>query len=198
MSAVRSWLGGMGGGYLAFALVTMALCYLLVGPEAVRESLSDSIDLILRVAPVLACAVVIGGLFPILIPRDVISRWLGEESGVRGVLIGSFAGAITPAGPFVAFPVVVSLYRAGADAAALVSYLTAWSVLGLHRLFIWEMPLLGPELAGVRYLVSLPLPVLAGLTARMIVRRYGAPAMETRPGDPAEAATDARTEDGRG
>jgi len=38
----------------------------------------------------------------------------------------------------------------------------------VQRVLIWEIPLLGPDFAITRYLISLPLPILAALLARRI------------------------------
>jgi uncharacterized membrane protein YraQ (UPF0718 family) len=80
------------------------------------------------------------------------------------------AGAITPGGPFTSFPIVHALWVAGADAGALIAYLTAWALIGLNRLIVWELPLMGAEFTVIRTLACLPLPILAGLIARALVR----------------------------
>ncbi|MCB1743899.1 MAG: hypothetical protein KDK91_26230, partial [Gammaproteobacteria bacterium] len=51
-----------------------------------------------------------------------------------------------------------------------ITFLTAWATLGFHRILMWEMPLMGPQFALVRYLSSLPLPLLAGLVALLCSR----------------------------
>ena len=56
------------------------------------------------------------------------------------------------------------------EPAAVVTYLTAWSLLAVHRLVAWEVPILGWRLAALRYGVSLAIPVLAGLAARALAR----------------------------
>ena len=84
-----------------------------------------------------------------------LSKWLGEGSGLRGVLIAWPAGIVTPGGPFTSFPLVLALHKAGAAVAVTVTYITAWSVTGLHRLLVWELPFPGP---GIR---RYPVPRLA-------------------------------------
>jgi len=58
----------------------------------------------------------------------------------------------------------------GAATSAVIAYLTGWSLLALHRLVAWEVPILGTRFALLRYGVSLALPVLAGLLARALLR----------------------------
>src|SRR5690606_6636259 len=118
------------------------------------------------------------GYFQVLVPRETVARLLGGQSGWRGLMLATAAGAVTPGGPFASFPLAAALYRSGADLGTTVAFLTSWSVLSLLRLVIWELPLLGPELSLVRLVASLPLPLLAGALARRLAQRVGEPAIE--------------------
>ena len=80
------------------------------------------------------------------------------------------AGVITPGGPFTSFPIVFALWVAGADIGALVAYIAAWSLIGIYRLVIWEIPMMGMDLSLLRFFVSIPLPILAGFAARWLVK----------------------------
>jgi hypothetical protein len=51
-----------------------------------------------------------------------------------------------------------------------IAYLSAWSLLALHRLVAWEVPILGARFALVRYAICVALPILAGLLARGLGR----------------------------
>lgn len=64
------------------------------------------------------------------------------------------------------FPVALAIGGSGADIGAVVAYITAWSVLGVNRLIVWEMPFMGEDFALMRECISLPIPILAGLLAR--------------------------------
>src|SRR5690606_10269135 len=88
----------------------------------------------------------------------------------KGLVLATVLGAATPSGPFAAFPIVYALALAGADIGAVVAYLTAWSVLGLQRILVWELPLLGHDFVAVRVLASLPLPLVSGAVARLLMR----------------------------
>ena len=105
-----------------------------------------------------------------LIPREWIQGALGHDSGVRGIVLASAAGVATPAGPFVSLPIAAGLLRAGAAPPAVIAYLTGWSLLAVHRLVAWEVPILGARFALVRYAICAVLPVLAGLLARGLGR----------------------------
>jgi hypothetical protein len=67
-----------------------------------------------------------------------------------------------------AFPLVLVLAGAGADRGALVAYILSWALNGFQKLLVYEMPLLGPDFAIMRTLVTLPMPMLAGWVARRL------------------------------
>jgi len=105
-----------------------------------------------------------------LIPQERMRRWLGRESGWAGLLLATVGGAATPGGPFAAFPLVLAFRRAGADLGAAVAYVTAWSLLGVQRFAVYELPLMGPDFAWLRLAVAAPMPLLLGAAVRLALR----------------------------
>ena len=120
--------------------------------------------------PLIALGMMLGGLARELADPKKIAPVLGAQSGWSGLILATGLGAVTPGGPFAAFPIVYALFIAGADIGAVIAYVTAWSVIGIHRVIIWEWPLLGHEFVIVRVLTALPLPILAGALARVLAR----------------------------
>jgi uncharacterized membrane protein YraQ (UPF0718 family) len=123
----------------------------------------------------LLAAFVLAGFVQVLLPKNLIIKWVGAESGMRGILIASSVGAITPGGPMVSFPLVASLFKLGAGYGPLIAYLTSWSVLSFFRIAIWEIPFMGIKFTALRFFVSLILPVVAGLSAQKISRFFEDP-----------------------
>jgi len=100
-----------------------------------------------------------------------VARYLGDQSGLRGVSLATGLGFSTPGGPSTSFPVVAALYHAGTGRAPLVAYITAWSTLGFNRILIWEVPLIGMEFALLRQIASLPLPFIAALISTLLPQK---------------------------
>mgnify|MGYP002338707575 CR=1 FL=1 len=159
--------------FLALAVAAGGAVYALMGPGAAVAAAERAGGLLLRVAPIVVAAVLISGYAQILIPRETVQRWLGAGSGLRGLALATTAGALTPGGPFAAFPLVVALLGAGATFEVCVAFITAWSVLGLNRVVVYEIPFLGVHFVALRLLASLPLPFIAALLARPLARRMG-------------------------
>jgi uncharacterized membrane protein YraQ (UPF0718 family) len=151
--------------------VSGLLCYAVKGTDGVVTSLEGDLALLAALVPRMIVALAIAGLVQVLVPKDLVGRWLGDASGYRSYILATVAGMATPGGPMLSFPLVLALKAAGANTPALITYLTSWSLLGLHRIVMWEIPLFGTEFAAVRFLVSLPMPFMAGLiTAALIAR----------------------------
>jgi len=152
-------------------LFGLALLVWLRGGEAlVRQGLSGGGGLLLRYAAIIAVSFLAAGLVQVLVPTAWVEGALGRDSGVRGILIATAAGMATPSGPFVSMPVAAVLIRSGASPACVVAFVSAWSLLAVHRFVAWEIPILGLRFAMLRYGVSLLLPVLAGLVTRALLR----------------------------
>jgi uncharacterized membrane protein YraQ (UPF0718 family) len=154
--------------FLVLSAGAAAACWVVKGPAVFSEALHDDLGLMATVFPRVLLALMVAGLVQAVLPRDKVAYWVGSESGFRGIVIATVAGALTPGGPMTSFPFVVALYMAGADRGSLVAYLTSWELLGFQRFMVWEVPLLGPEFALMRGLANLPLPIIAGLLARKL------------------------------
>ena len=135
------------------------------------EGLKAGGRLVLGLLPAMVVAFIAAGLIGQVLPREMLTHWMGEESGLRGLIIATLGGSITPGGPFIQFPLVATLLKAGAGVAPLMAFITAWSLVSISRFLIWEVPLLGWRLAGARILASLFIPIALGVLTRFIYQR---------------------------
>lgn len=117
----------------------------------------------LQILPRVVMAVMTAGFLGELLPEDMIAAWLGDESGMQGVLIASVIGGFVPGGPVLSFPIAAALMKTGAGWPQLTAFLVAWSVFAIHRVIAFEIPLMGWRFSLLRFLSSLVLPPLAGL-----------------------------------
>ena len=155
-------------GFAAAALAFGVLCWAVKGQDVVLAALTEDIRLLIDLMPRVFVALSIASLIYVMMPRDRMAEMLGDNSGMRGLMIATLAGLITPGGPSSAYALLAVLAVSGADRGALIAYITAWALLGLQRILIWDVPFMGAEFASLRFLVGLPLPVVAGLIARRL------------------------------
>ncbi|MCI0470145.1 MAG: permease [Candidatus Aminicenantes bacterium] len=134
------------------------------GGGATETGFKSAFKMVVGILPLLFFAFVIAGMIEALLPRDLLSRWVGTESGLKGILIGTLAGGITPGGPYVSLPVVAGLLNAGAGAATMVAFLTSWSLWAVARLPM-EFGILGWKFTLLRLACTFFFPPIAGLIA---------------------------------
>jgi len=120
-----------------------------------------------RNLPLLLLGFAIAGLVQVLVPREVISRWLGAQAGVKGVLVACVIGGLMPGAPYAVFPLAGALYQSGAGLGAVVGFLSAWSLWSISRLPV-EIALIDPRVALIRYGITFAVPPLAGLAAHLV------------------------------
>lgn len=156
-------------------LLAIAICAAigvawLKGPGRVFEIALDYLGFLLVLSPKILCGFFVAAAVPILIPREVLTRWVGRDSGAKGLVVASIAGALVPGGPMMIFPLAAGFKAAGASVGMIVSFVTAWSLYGLNRTIIWEMSFLHVDFVLLRVALCLPLPLVAGWLALRLFR----------------------------
>ena len=141
------------------------------GGWAVLDIAGRNLGFLAALMPKIIAGVFSAAALPILVPREVVIRTIGEGSGMRGLLLASLAGLCIPGGPVMTFALAGGFLAAGAHLSTIIAFVTSWSLLGLNRTIIWEISFLKYEFVAYRYLICLPMPVLFGLIAARVLRR---------------------------
>jgi uncharacterized membrane protein YraQ (UPF0718 family) len=127
--------------------------------------MKSAAKLTVDILPMLAFAFIVAGMVQTLLPQELLSKWVGSESGIRGIFIGAVAGGISPGGPFVNLPIAAGLLHSGASVGTLVAFLTGWSLWAVSRLPM-EVGIMGWRFTLIRIASILIFPPLAGLIAQ--------------------------------
>lgn len=137
------------------------------GDGSHRRGIQQGWGTLKRTLPLLVVAFVIVGYVNVLAPQELVSRWIGPDSGWRGLFVGTGAGMLLPGGPYVVFPLIAALYQAGAGIGPTLAMITSWAGLALLSVS-FELPFLGWRFSVVRLGLSLLIPPLVGLAARIL------------------------------
>lgn len=156
---------------LAIALVLAAVAFSSQGNSGLFRGLQVAGKLLKSLGLRVLLGFAVAGFMQVVIPAESVVKWIGPGSGWPGVFIGTFAGCLMPAGPYVVFPIVASLFQQGAAVGPLLAVVTAWSVSSLTRLLVWEIPLLGARLALLRYGLSFAFPPVVGFLSNLVFYR---------------------------
>ena len=142
-------------------------------PAMLRGALRSAFGRFLEIMPKIAVALIAAGFIGRLVPAEVVGHHIGPESGFYGIMLATVVGGATPAGPIVSFPIVIVLLKAGAGYPQVVAFLTGWSVFALHRLMIYEIPMMGWQFSAIRLASSLILPIVAAYLTILIMTVFG-------------------------
>ncbi|MGH6946603.1 MAG: hypothetical protein ACREDZ_04690 [Kiloniellales bacterium] len=138
-----------------------------------REAALKAADQLFRILPRVLMAAFAAGFLARLLPNEIVAQWIGPDSGPWGIAIAALGGLFVPAGPVVAFSLAAILAKAGAASPQLVAFITAWTIFAIHRVAGYELPMLGWRFLALRLASSVVLPVIAGLTAALLLLAAG-------------------------
>lgn len=146
-------------------LVILAVAAFVRMDGSFQSGLRRAVEQLAVLAPRMVCALTAAGFIARLIPSELIGQYLGSGAGLKAVLVATAVGLIIPAGPVIAFSIAAIFAKSGASTAALIAFITSWSLFAAHRVFIYEVPMLGPSFLRLRVVSVAVTPVLAGLMA---------------------------------
>ncbi len=153
------------------AIVLLFISYQKGGGEHI-QGLKITGNLLMEIAPLVVLSFIVAGMIQVLIPQEIISKWVGAESGFRGILIGTVVGSLAPGGPIVSMPIAAGFLRAGASIGTIVAFMTAWSLLGVARMPM-ELGIMGWQFTLIRLASGVFLfPLIAGLIANILFARW--------------------------
>lgn len=153
---------------LIMVILSIVLVFLgyLRGKNQHMEGLRIALNMSIEILPMLIFAFIVAGMMQVLLPQALISKWIGKESGMRGIFIGTVAGGLCPGGPYVSLPIVAGLLRAGASIPTMVAFLTSWSLWAVSRLPM-EIGIVGFRFTLIRLATTFFFPPIAGLIAQI-------------------------------
>jgi len=115
----------------ALALIIVgSVLLLLIFPDKKDDVVRVSMDFLIEMILILPAVMILLGLFAVWVPRDMVVKFLGRASGVKGVVLSIILGAL-PTGPlYIAFPIAAALLRKGARVSNIIIFLLC---MGMHK-----------------------------------------------------------------
>jgi hypothetical protein len=155
---------------LWLVVAALALLAAIRSQALFQDGARDGLWEFIRLLPRIGAGVVGSGFIAEVLPKALVASWIGPGSGFLGVVLATLGGALTPGGPVVGFSIGAAALKSGAGAPQVIAYSTAWALYAIHRLVIWEVPMMPPRLVWLRAAVSLPLPFIAAAVAMLLAK----------------------------
>jgi uncharacterized protein len=156
--------------YMTALTAIMSVVVFVKQKSQLAESFKLGGKMFVDILPLLVVSFILAGLIQSLIPKEALSRWLGKEAGLKGVMYGCLAGALAPGAPYISFPIIASFYKAGASLGATIGFITSWSLWQVYRIPL-EISIIGFRVAMIRFLSTLIFPPLAGILVHYLVKK---------------------------
>lgn len=117
---------------------------------------------------ILPAVMVLMGLFSVWMSNEVVLRYLGESSGIKGIFLAIFLGAL-PTGPlYIAFPVAAVLIKKGAKISNIIIFLSAWACIKIPQEMV-ELRFLGLKFMVLRLILTIIFVIIMGLSIEKII-----------------------------
>lgn len=149
--------------YLIFAAtLAVAAIILAVFPDRVSTATTATWNYFLEMIMILPAVMVITGLFSVFVSKELVVKFMGKASGIKGILLALLLGAL-PTGPlYVAFPLAAALRNKGASISNIIIFLSAWACIKLPQELV-ELQFLGVEFMVARLVLTATFVTIMGL-----------------------------------
>ena len=143
------------------AVVSLLIAFAVSREKAVK-SLKIAARSFVKILPTVSAIILVIGLIQGFIPPNLISKFLGEQSGIGGVLLIGLMGAVMHIPAIISFPLAASLLENGASVTAVATFITTLTMVGVVT-FPLEAKILGKKLAILRNGLSFVIAMIVGL-----------------------------------
>lgn len=153
--------------FLALAAVlVLTLLNQELGLKALNITGYSLKEMILVVPPIF----VLLGLLDVWVPRETMVKYMGEGSGLKGILLAIFIGSAAAGPLYGAFPVAAVFMKKGVKFSNLMIFIGAWSTTKIPML-LFEATSLGTKFAVTRLLINLPGIIIIALILTKLVTK---------------------------
>lgn len=95
------------------------------------------------------------GLLDIWVPKETMVKYMGENSGIKGIILSITIGSVAAGPLYGAFPVAAVFMKKGVKFSNILIFIGAWSTTKIPML-LFEMTSLGSRFAITRLLIDIP------------------------------------------
>ena len=158
--------------YRVFLIVLIAMLLLTIlnqqlGVKAFRITGNSVKEMILVIPPIF----ILLGLLDVWVPRETMIKYMGEGSGLKGVLLAIFIGSAAAGPLYGAFPVAAVFMKKGVKFMNILIFIGAWSTTKIP-MFLFEITALGNKFAISRLLIDIPgIIIIAFLLSKMVSKK---------------------------
>jgi uncharacterized membrane protein YraQ (UPF0718 family) len=155
--------------YRLFLVVAVAVAILTIinnqlGLKALKITAFSMKEMLLVIPPVF----ILLGLLDVWVPRETMIKYMGEGSGIKGIVLAILLGSAAAGPLYGAFPIAAVFMKKGVKFSNILIFLGAWSTTKIP-MFMFELSALGARFAFTRLAVDIPgIIIIAFVLSKLI------------------------------
>jgi len=131
-----------------------------------KQSLKVAAKEFFHILPTVLIIIIVIGLLLGFVPPSEISKVIGEQSGLSGVLLIAVLGSILHIQAFISFPLAGALLKSGASISVVAAFITTLTMVGTGTLPL-EIKELGKKIAllrnGISFIIAIVIALIMGV-----------------------------------
>lgn len=128
-----------------------------IGASAITSARSSFLQMLSVLPPIMLLL----GLMDVWIPREILMKYMGDNSGFKGIFLALLLGSFAAGPMYAAFPFTAVLLKKGVRFSNVIIFMNAWCVTKISTL-LFEVSALGFKFTLARFLIDLPSVILLG------------------------------------
>jgi len=146
--------------YRAFiAMLGINILIILMYPEIGRKSVAITWNNTLEMLSVIPPIFILLGLLDVWVQRETMVKYMGEGSGILGIIISFLLGSAAAGPLYAAFPVAGVFLKKGSKFSNVLIFIGAWSTTKIPML-LFEASAMGWRFMLLRFLLDIPVIAL--------------------------------------
>lgn len=148
--------------------LSMLVISLLKNQKKTAIGIKKGLTIFLNLLPLLLNVLIFVSFFLLVIPENVIIKWLGKDSGVTGIIISAVIGSISLIPAFISYPLASVLVRNGVSYQVVAVFITTLMMVGIITLPL-EAKYFGWRVSVLRNSLSFAGAVIIGVLIGLLI-----------------------------
>lgn len=138
--------------FIALAVINILIIVIFpaVGQKSLELTWSNTLEMLSVIPPIF----ILLGLLDVWVQRETMIRFMGEKSGIIGIVIAFLLGSAAAGPLYAAFPVAGLLLRKGSKFSNVLIFIGAWSTTKIP-LLLFEASAMGWQFMLTRFIVDI-------------------------------------------
>lgn len=136
---------------IAVIMIMIIIINRETGIRAVHITGNSLQEMLLVLPPVF----ILLGLLDVWVPKETMMKYMGDNSGVKGIVLSILLGSASAGPLYGAFPIAAVFMKKGVKFSNVLIFIGAWSTTKIP-MFLFELTSLGGRFAITRLVVDIP------------------------------------------